>query len=597
MRQLVHNGVLIPRYEPKGFHLWVKGKDVGLTPRQEEMAVAWVKKIMAGQILDKVLVRNFFKDFCTAMEARQKLGPEDFDFSDIELYINQEKALKLSLTREERKRTREQRKAAKEANRQKYGYALVDGVKTEISNFAAEPSCIFAGRGRHPLRGRWKEGPTEEDTELNLSLDAAKPPGNWKAFLWLPDVMWIARWRDKLTGKTRYVWLSESSQVKQKKEIGKFDKAEELRRNLSRIQSHIGDNLDADDLRRKKTAMVCYLIDRLKIRVGDEKDPDEADTVGASTLRPEHIGFEEDGGVTFNFLGKNSIPHIFRVELPPNVIKNLKDLSADATSTLFSGVDSERVSEFLGEVLSGLSAKVFRTCYASEAVENALKSVPLRADAPDYAKKHVATMANLEAAKVCNHRRIVSTTWKSSLRRRETHLRELVHRATEAQKTTMREIREKEEQFRDRLRKQYGRLEATKQKMEKHQREAAERRQEGKPFAALGRRIRVAQGTIRRQKDRIGSMKRKHDERRRNLRERLEKRRQRHESAIRKMSLQIEARKETRDYNLGTSLKSYIDPRIYYRWGKEVNYDWRLYYPKALQKKFSWVETEATELA
>jgi hypothetical protein len=48
--------------------------------------------------------------------------------------------------------------------------------------------------------------------------------------------------------------------------------------------------------------------------------------------------------------------------------------------------------------------------------------------------------------------------------------------------------------------------------------------------------------------------------------------------------------KATRDYNLRTSLKSYIDPRAYYEWGRKVGYDWKLYYPKALQKKFSWVE-------
>ena len=56
------------------------------------------------------------------------------------------------------------------------------------------------------------------------------------------------------------------------------------------------------------------------------------------------------------------------------------------------------------------------------------------------------------------------------------------------------------------------------------------------------------------------------------------------------LQYKIKAFRETRDYNLGTSLKSYIDPRIYYRWGRKVDFDWKLYYPKALQKKFSWVE-------
>jgi DNA topoisomerase-1 len=76
------------------------------------------------------------------------------------------------------------------------------------------------------------------------------------------------------------------------------------------------------------------------------------------------------------------------------------------------------------------------------------------------------------------------------------------------------------------------------------------------------------------------------------LKQRQASRRQRDQTAIAKLKLRIETQKETRDYNLGTSLKSYIDPRIYYEWGKQVDYDWKRYYPKTLQRKFSWIETE-----
>ena len=48
--------------------------------------------------------------------------------------------------------------------------------------------------------------------------------------------------------------------------------------------------------------------------------------------------------------------------------------------------------------------------------------------------------------------------------------------------------------------------------------------------------------------------------------------------------------KKTKGHNLNTSLKSYIDPRIFYEWGKDIGFDWKLYYPKALQRKFSWVD-------
>jgi hypothetical protein len=57
----------------------------------------------------------------------------------------------------------------------------------------------------------------------------------------------------------------------------------------------------------------------------------------------------------------------------------------------------------------------------------------------------------------------------------------------------------------------------------------------------------------------------------------------------------IAAKKRT--WNLNTSLKSYIDPRTFYQWGQQVDYDvLECYYPKALRRKFAWVrEQEATD--
>ena len=49
---------------------------------------------------------------------------------------------------------------------------------------------------------------------------------------------------------------------------------------------------------------------------------------------------------------------------------------------------------------------------------------------------------------------------------------------------------------------------------------------------------------------------------------------------------------KTKDYNLNTSLKSYIDPRIYFDWAEKVDYDWTSFYSKTLQKKFSWLESK-----
>ncbi|UCH69606.1 MAG: DNA topoisomerase I, partial [Candidatus Bathyarchaeota archaeon] len=357
MKHLHHNGVLVPPlHKGKGLTIQVNEEKIRLTPEQEEMALAWAKKIGTPYVEDSVFAENFHRDFSKKLGVEVKL--EDVDYSEILSFVQKERSLKANLSKEERRQLAAQRKTLREANKEHHGYAWVDSAQMEVANYVVEPSSIFIGRGKHPLRGRWKEGPREENIELNLSPDASRPSGNWKAILWQPDAMWIARWQDKLTDKMKYVWFSDSSILKQRKDIAKFNKARELRNNLVWVQKHIWKNLASAEQRRRKTATVCYLIDKLKIRVGDEKDPDEADTVGASTLRPEHIRFNGDGTATFNFLGKDSVPHVFRVKLPSRVIRNLDEFAANTRSTLFDAVGSKQVSELLDEVMAGLSAKV-----------------------------------------------------------------------------------------------------------------------------------------------------------------------------------------------------------------------------------------------
>lgn len=593
MKHLHHNGVLVPpRYEGKSLSIKVNEKTIRLTPEQEEMALAWAQKMETPYVKDHVFAENFHHDFSKKLGIKAK--PEDIDYSEVMSFVQKERERKANLSKEEKRQLKAQRKALSEANKERYGYALVDEARMEVANYAVEPSCILMGRGKHPLRGSWKEGPREEDIELNLSPDASKPPGNWKAILWQPDAMWIARWRDKLTGKTKYVWFSESSILKQRKDIEKFDKARELRHNLLRVQRHIWENLDAGDQRRRKTATVCFLIDKLKIRVGDEKDPDEADTVGASTLRREHIHFNSDDTITFDFLGKDSVPHVFRVKLPDKVIRNLKEFAANTKSVLFDGVGSKQVNELLDEVMTGLSAKVFRTCYASEAAETELKKASAKPEDQEYTKKYVATMANLEAAKVCNHRRTIPKTWKSSLEKKDIQLKAMRERAKDAQNKLRQKAKEREERYRERLMKQEIMLKAMKERLEAYRQALTDKKPQGKPLRALKKRIRLQREAISRQKQSLKELKTKYTEQMKKLRQRLDSRLQRDETAIAKLALRMKTQKETGDYNLATSLKSYIDPRIYHKWGKEIDYDWKRYYPKALKRKFSWIETYGT---
>jgi len=504
MKELIHNGVLIPMlYEPAGLQISYRGKKIKLDPQEEEMAYAWVKKLGTDYVNDNVFVRNFFKDFADALGIKEDVEPKDFDFSEIETRVEEEKERKSSFTKEEKKKLAQDRKFVREANKEKYGYAVIDGVKTEISNYLVEPSAIFMGRGKHPLRGRWKQGAKADDVVLNLSPKASRPPGNWKKIVWEPECMWVAKWKDKLTGKMKYVWLADSSFIKQKKDIEKYDLAKELDKRIDKVRSHIENNLNSENEKRRKLASVSYLIDRFQLRVGDEKDKDEANTVGATTLLPRHMAFGKDNHLTLRFIGKDYVKWHKEGQVLDSIVNNLKDLTSNAKSPIFRGVRSEDVNTFLSEAMPELTAKVFRTYHASKVVEEHLNRSKISVTVPDYKKKYVAKMANLHAAITCNHKRKTPKNWSESYRKKKERIEMLE----------------------------------------------------------------------------LGVKKKKTPKSKRRARE-----------SLKKAKLNLNLFKETRDYNLGTSLKSYIDPRVYYAWGKKVNFDWKSYYPKALRNKFSWVE-------
>ncbi|MEM2896076.1 MAG: DNA topoisomerase I [Candidatus Bathyarchaeia archaeon] len=544
MKQLSHNGVLVPKYEAKGFRILFRGKEIFLTPEQEEMAVAWVKKLGTDYVKEKVFLRNFFDDFAKALGIEEKISPEDIDFSEIISSVEKEKNYRLNLSKEERKRLAEERKKIRERYKEKYGYATVDGQRVEVSNYVVEPGSIFMGRGKHPLRGRWKKGVKESEIILNLSPDSKVPEGNWKEIVWEPDSMWIAKWDDKLRGKKKYVWLSDSSKIKQEREIEKFEKAKELARELEKVLNHILDNLDSEDLKRRKTATVSYLIYKLSMRVGDEKEDDEADTVGATTLTKDNVFIGKNNLVSFDFLGKDSVRWKKEVFLPEQVVKNLKEFIANSKSAIFNGVRSESVNLFLSEALPGLTSKVFRTYNASKAVGDYLKNVEINREASEDLKKYFATMANLQAAMVCNHKRTLPKNWRGRLQRKLESLKLL------------------KERIKARRNKKLETLESRIKKLESM------------------RLTRARKFKLREYKNKLKAL-------------RKAEMTEREKESVRRLELKINLMKKTKDYNLSTSLKSYIDPRVYREWFEKIDFDWKKYYPKALRRKFSWLEEKA----
>jgi DNA topoisomerase I len=605
-----HNGVAFPsNYEPSGLEVRVKDNLVKLEPLQEEMLMAWAKKIGTPYVEDPVFQENFLYSLRGHWpEIFGGVVITDIDFGGM-LRIAESQKLS-NMPPNIRKQVSGERKRVREELKAKYGEAIVDGIPVEIGAYLVEPPGIFMGRGAHPMRGRWKRRVFSTDVTLNLDEEAPipeAPHGGWKEIVHEHDSLWVARWLDELSAKIKYVWLAETSHLRQAREKEKFIKADNLSENLERVRQLIREGMRSKEVKRRKIATVAYLIDRLAMRVGDEKDEDEADTVGASTLRVEHVKSFDDH-IEFDFLGKDSVRWEKNLPISDDtrlLARNLKEFSKgkQAEDQIFPEVRSAQVNRFLGSAMPGLTAKVFRTFHATRTVRNYLDERSHLNGASTFEKEYVAKLANLEAAITCNHKRTPPKTWAESLARREEGARKLRAAKPDLDKLESRiavRTADLHKLLDDRSRVEAEASARAKRREEAIAKlEAAPAPASDKASAALNKRKRAARRASR-------ESKRRDAERIKHLRNRIEKAREALHSAeearkraistyrerLEKAERQLELAKLTRDYNLNTSLKNYIDPRVYMLWGERVGYDWTRLYTKTLQRKFNWARED-----
>ena len=177
-KTLRHNGILLPPpYARHDIPFRIKGREVRLSDIQEEMVYQWAKKKDTAYVQDAGFRKNFLADFAATFSPPAKFRYADLDFTDAFRLVDGEKEAKLLMSREERKRLAAMRKATREKLKAQYGSALIDGETVDLGNYMAEPPGIFIGRGKHPLRGRWKPRVSQKDVTLNMDKKAKPPAG------------------------------------------------------------------------------------------------------------------------------------------------------------------------------------------------------------------------------------------------------------------------------------------------------------------------------------------------------------------------------------------------------------------------------------
>lgn len=157
---------------------------------------------------------------------------------------------------------------------------------------------------------------------------------------------------------------------RRKQDDAKFRRMERFAKRLPKLRAQVERDLRRRTFdRRKVTALAIRLIDQALFRVGNTEYAEEHRSYGLTTLRRKHVEVD-DGGVTFDYIGKSGKHHVQRVK-GRRVTRLVAELAALPGHEVFRFIDedgvvrnltSRHVNAYVKRVMgSEFSAKDFRT--------------------------------------------------------------------------------------------------------------------------------------------------------------------------------------------------------------------------------------------
>ncbi|KAH9620317.1 hypothetical protein KSS87_021714 [Heliosperma pusillum] len=530
---LVHSGVIFPPpYTPHGVKMLYDGKPVNLTPEQEEVATMYAVMLETDYINKEKFNENFFSDWKKLLGRNHVIQDlKKCDFRPIHEWHLREKEKKKLMTTDEKKALKEEKLKLEE----KYMWAIVDGVKEKVGNFRVEPPGLFRGRGEHPKMGKLKKRIYPKDITINIGKEGPIPEcpipdQSWKQVKHDNTVTWLAYWHDPINPKEfKYVFLAASSTLKGQSDKEKYEKARKLKDYIQGIRTAYTKDFNSKDMTRRQIAVATYLIDRLALRAGNEKDDDEADTVGCCTLKVENVKTLPPNILEFDFLGKDSIKYYKQFEAEPLAYKAVEQFrqGKSGSDDLFDKLDTSKLNTHLKELMPGLTAKVFRTFNASFTLDDMIAQGAGSGEVPE--KIAIYQHANKEVAIICNHQRTVSKTHSAQMERLTTKINELKDELSDLETDLA-------------------------------------RAKKGKPPL----------------KDRDGKQKRNLSS------EAIEKKMHTTRAKIEKLERDMHSKEDLKEIALGTSKINYLDPRITVAWCKRNEVPIEKLFNKSLLAKFAW---------
>jgi len=433
---LKHNGPMFPPpYKPHNIPIIINGKEIVLPEQAEEYATMFAKFIDTPYLENNSFKKNFWKDFKPTLSNNLNIQTlDEIDFTPIKNHLIREKEIKSSMTKEEKEKIKKKQDELDEP----YKFCIIDGVQQQVGNFKIEPPGIFLGRGTHPKIGRIKKRITPEDVTINLSKDAQVPViknHKWHKIIHDQSVVWLASWKEKITGKNKYIFTSLDSFFKSKSDESKFDLARQLKKKANNIREDYEKQLFDENIKNRQLATALYFIDNLSLRVGGSKDTkEEADTVGVTSLRVEHITLLEGNIIKLDFLGKDSVRYCRKVNVHSQVYKNIEEFSSSKTKKddLFDLITASTLNEYLSSIMEGLTAKVWRTYNASLLFQKEIDKIKEEkvSDIDENERLNyliaMFNQANTAVALLCNHQKNTNTSINFTLDKLDDQIKELL---------------------------------------------------------------------------------------------------------------------------------------------------------------------------
>jgi len=339
-----------------------------------------------------------------------------------------------------RKANKEEIAKRKAEFKDKYGYAIVDGVEEPLQSYAVEPEGFFFGRGDSPISGYWKFENTAADLRINSNsknLPVVIYTGEdeeklitdnfpWKV-TWDPDSHFAAQYDIKIgipnsdgtiktikAEKYKMIQFGATSSVKKEGQSKKYAAASELGKSYEKIIENVKKEFQkarsSNKIADLSTAIAVFMLFEKGIRIGSAK-PTVNGTKGLLSLEWGKDVKRDGNKIKFNFYGKDSVKDTSSIETE---YADVIEKGWSKYTKLFT--DKASIKEYIGKLAPSVSdvfsPKLCRTAVAASVMLKALDEVvdkyKLTKESPEALKKLAFDEANMAVARRLNHQRGVN---------------------------------------------------------------------------------------------------------------------------------------------------------------------------------------------